>query len=701
MLLILSTIVCLPVGAVLEMEEENKSYVFNADRHTEDAPKAYTISQILHAENFGVDALSSMDDICTDDQGNLYLADGDNHRVVRLSADGSEYKILEQFAAGQTTISLQRPTGLYIRDGRLYIADRGDGRIFVFNLELQYLWAVQPPVASELISENTYEPIKVCVDSGGRIYVISANQTQGIIQFSSEGEFIGFLGATRVEPTFSDLFWRAVASKEQKKSLLRLIPTEYNSMDIDEASFIYATVAALSESNLAEAISSRSSTSAVVRRLNPKGIDVLQRDGMFPPAGDINFVYTYQVGKIDDGSQRRGPSKMVDVACYENGIYTMLDSNHGRVFTYDKSGDLLFMFGGSGDSREEFSNPTAITYRGTDLIISDSGTKTVKVFTPTAYASKVLKAVYLHEEGQYEEETAYWEEIRREYIGSELAYLGLGRADMALKDYPSAMKNFQLADNKEYYSKAFTAFRRAWGYSHIVEVLLCIGGFLAIAIAGNILLNKRLATDVPKTLAQRVYYSKFVMFHPFKGFWSLKEEKIGTVASASTILAGVILLKLLQSVMSPYLFRSTEKNLLLQGFVGILMLTGLYILANWCLTSLMDGKGTMKDIYIYTCYSLTPYLILTPILILLSFVVGLEEMAIYQAIAQLATILMVFLNFCGTLVVHDYSFGKTIGTLFLIVIGMMILVFIGILSITLVEQILIYIQNVIMEIRLH
>ena len=48
------------------------------------------------------------------------------------------------------------------------------------------------------------------------------------------------------------------------------------------------------------------------------------------------------------------------------------------------------------------------------------------------------------------------------------------------------------------------------------------------------------------------------------------------------------------------LFRS------LQGFMTIVLLVGLFVLANWCLTSLMDGKGTMKDIYIYTCYIAYP-----------------------------------------------------------------------------------------------
>lgn len=41
-------------------------------------------------------------------------------------------------------------------------------------------------------------------------------------------------------------------------------------------------------------------------------------------------------------------------------------------------------------------------------------------------------------------------------------------------------------------------------------------------------------------------------------------------------------------------------------FMSVALPVALWVLANWCLTTLFDGEGTLKDVYIATCYALTP-----------------------------------------------------------------------------------------------
>ena len=36
----------------------------------------------------------------------------------------------------------------------------------------------------------------------------------------------------------------------------------------------------------------------------------------------------------------------------------------------------------------------------------------------------------------------------------------------------------------------------------------------------------------------------------------------------------------------------------------------IFCIANWCLTTLFDGKGTLRDIYMLTAYALVPFILL-------------------------------------------------------------------------------------------
>lgn len=702
-LIILSTI-SLPISAAVEFNEENDSYVFDTQMHTIDAPIAYIATKILYTSDFGETSPISPDDLSVASDGSIFVADSKAGKIYKISPDQSTIDSLQKFKIGEDEVAFKSPKGIFVSENKeVFVADSETKYIYIFDENFSYKRCIQPLTKEILMSDQDYEPLKICVDSDNRVYVISANQTQGIIQFSSEGKFTGFLGATRVQPTAKDLFLRMFATEKQKESLLRLIPTEYNNLAIDSDSFIYACIGSLVESDLYSDARNNTTTATPIRRLNPKGEDALLRQGTYPPIGDVNFILSYRAGQTADEQELLGASRIIDTACRENGIYCLLDSNRGRVFVYDRSGDLLFIFGGYGSKENELLTPTAIDFLGNQLVVSDKENACVKIFTPTAYAEKVISAIDYHENGDYDKETKIWEEVRREYIGSELAYLGLGKTAYTLKNYDEAMEYFRLANNKTYYSKAYKAYRKEWGYNNIGWLLGGITLFCAAVVVLNRVVKKKalICEGYPQTLVQRIGFAKNVMFHPFKNFWDLKVANIGTVFSATCILLTAVVLKLIQTATTPYLLKNdNNQNILFQGFVGIVLLVGLFVVANWCLTSLMDGKGTFKNIYIYTCYSLFPLIIVYPIQIALAQIVSLDELALYEFLGIFAIIVVIFLLFVGTLVTHDYSAGKTVLMLVITVIGMMILVFIAMLCFTLIQQVLIYIKNVVNELQL-
>ncbi len=700
LLLSLLFVFTLPVSAAVEMLEENDTYVFAADMHTLDAPTAYTVTEILYAEDLGESSPINPDDLAVGYDGSIYIADSVAGKIYKISADRQTVSCLQTFQMGETTERLQAPTGVFARrDGTVFVADGGTRKVYVFDENFQYQRYIAPPTKEELITDHEYVPVKVCADRGDRVYVIAKDQTQGILQFSPTGKVSGYLCATRVVPSLGDLIMRRFATKEQLKTLLRFVPTEYNNMAVNENDFIYATIGSLDEWSIYSDVRTKGTSATPIRLLNPKGVDSLVRSGNFPPSGDVNFIPSNGSAK-NTKDVLLGASRIVDTAYRKNGVYCLLDYRRGRVYTYDGNGALLFMFGNSGAKKDELITPTAIDYWGDSLVVSDLAMGCIKVFSPTEYAEKIFSAIDYHEDGDFEKEYEIWDEVRREYIGSELAYNSLGKSAMESKDYEGAMQYFRLAGNKTNYSKAYEAFRKEWGYENIIWLFggLIIVCLLVYAVVYFVRKKVPVHEGNPETLVQRVVYSKYVLAHPFKGFYDLKKERIGTLASASAILVSIVVLKLLQVALSPYLLQSGSG--LFQGAYGILLLVGLFVVANWCLTTLMDGKGTIRDIYIFTCYSLFPILLFLPFQILLGQIVSLDEIILYEFLGTVAVVLTGLLIFIGTIVTHEYSAVKAAGMLILTVVGMMILVFIAMLCFTLAQQIIKFAGNIITEIRL-
>ena len=153
------------------------------------------------------------------------------------------------------------------------------------------------------------------------------------------------------------------------------IPTEFSNLDIDGKGFVYATNIDVGPKE-------------PIKRLNPSGEDVLKRFGYFPVAGDIYYRRTV------------GPSKFVDIKVLGDGIYSALDSTQGRVFTYDESGNLLYVYGGIGNQLGVFKTPAAIERLGDRQLVLDRGKASIVMFEPTEFGKQVNLAVRHHYRGK-------------------------------------------------------------------------------------------------------------------------------------------------------------------------------------------------------------------------------------------------------------------------------------------------------------
>ena len=124
----------------------------------------------------------------------------------------------------------------------------------------------------------------------------------------------------------------------------------------------------------------------------------------------------------------------------------------------------------------------------------------------------------------------------------------------------------------------------------------------------------------------------------------------------------------------------------------------LWVVGNWCFTTLFDGEGNMKNIFIATSYSLFPVPIFVIISTVLTNVFVGDEAQIASMLVVIAYVWMAFLLIIGMQVIHDFSMGKNIIMLLCSLVGMLFIVFVALLFTTLASKMFGFVETIIDEI---
>jgi len=208
--------------------------------------------------------------------------------------------------------------------------------------------------------------------------------------------------------------------------------------------------------------------------------------------------------------------------------------------------------------------------------------------------------------------------------------------------------------------------------------------------------NKAWWRHVGKTLR----YSLYVSTHPLDGFWDLTHEKRGSIAAANIIAAAAVIVEVLRLTLTNFQFVTINMEYFNSVIVAlrILLPIGLWTVANWSLTTLMDGKGRMFEIYMGVCYALTPYVIINVIMIVLSQFITFEEGAIYWVLAGFSVLWTGLLILAAMMMIHDYSLVKTVLSSLLTVVGMGVMVFVFVIFFSLVSDAFAYFMSLYKEI---
>jgi len=198
---------------------------------------------------------------------------------------------------------------------------------------------------------------------------------------------------------------------------------------------------------------------------------------------------------------------------------------------------------------------------------------------------------------------------------------------------------------------------------------------------------------------EELLYAFHLPFHPFDGFWDLKHEKRGSVRAATTIIALTVLAFFYQSIGQGYTFnpRGSYTTVFIQ-ILSIVVPIALWTVSNWCLTTLFDGEGSLKDIYIATGYALAPLPLFVLISTILTNVLSSSEGTIPNMLITIAFIWVVMLLFFGTMVTHDYTLNKNFITILGTIVAAAVIMFVAILFSSLVVKMVGFLISLVTEI---
>lgn len=195
-------------------------------------------------------------------------------------------------------------------------------------------------------------------------------------------------------------------------------------------------------------------------------------------------------------------------------------------------------------------------------------------------------------------------------------------------------------------------------------------------------------------------YLLYTMNHPMDGFYWIRHRDYGSVPIAIVLVILFSLCFSLNRICANFIVNDIEPTTVdsLEELSGILLLYALLCVANWSITCLMNGEGRMKDIAVaigYGCAPLIPAFLLATAM---SHFITEEEAAFYTMILGLGIAYGASLVLIGIMQVHNYTLSKTLQTLLLTFVAVLIIIFVALLLADLIGQVINFIRSLYIEI---
>ncbi|MFA5006894.1 MAG: YIP1 family protein [Candidatus Izemoplasmatales bacterium] len=573
--------------------------------------------------------------------GLVYVADGGHKRVAVFDADGT---LVAEIGADVLDV----PTGVFVSDEFVYVADKGAALVFKFALDGTLVRTYGRPVEPLFGASSLYVPAKVVVGAGENIYVIGDGSTSGVIQLNYDGSFLGYFGVNLSEKSLiqkiADVF---VIGDEYAKST----PPSPTNVAISAKSLVYT---------------STPNTARALKKLDVNGNNILT-------------MANYDV-----------ENDVVDLAVDALGyLYAIYDD--GLVVEYDPAGNLLFAFdvtASTGNVVGQLGSPTAIAVDEDRILYClDGASGAIVAYAPTDFADLVHAAIGLYNDGTYAESTGMFEAILRQNANFALARAALGKAYYQNGDYEAALAEYRLASDVAGYSETYWKIRDGWLKQNLSAIFIVV---IALSILGAVLRRIDAKTAVfagvrakadaflARPAVKRYTLAVRILKRPADAFFRIKRLREATPGSATVLLVLLFAEYLFMIRTTGFVFNRfpEEVNLFASAavFFGAFFL---YVFANYLVSTLSDGEGWLRDVYVASAYALSPLLFGWIPLALLSNVLTLNESILFELSRTVLYGWTAVLVFLSAKEIHNYEIGETAKNLIVTLFAVLIIVLIG------------------------
>ena len=373
---------------------EPTKFTYNYDFWKEQvvSPDAYYPSAYIIGTSLGIGNFREPQGLFVR-ENRIYICDSGNNRILTLEVnEKGEHNLVSVVSSviidGDES-HFNYPMDIFeSRDGFLYITDTNNQRLLKLDSGWNHVYTITKPEDESFEENMEFLPVKLVVDFAGRIFVQARNVNKGLMEFDNRGEFVGYMGANKVQFKLVDYIWKSISTQAQRERMDLFIPIEYSNVTLDNEGFVYVT--------------NSSGQADPVRRLNAMGQDILIRNGYEKPVGDLAYG---NAGGI------LGRSRFIDVVAFENDSYACFDRTRGRIFMYDFQGNLLYAFGSVGNKEGYFLQPVALEKMGYALYALDSRTTALTRFDLTGYGQMINTALNEYKAGRYESSADVWEQV--------------------------------------------------------------------------------------------------------------------------------------------------------------------------------------------------------------------------------------------------------------------------------------------------
>ncbi len=506
------------------------------------------------------------------------------------------------------------------------------------------------------------------------MYIICESNTNGIVEISPTdgGTFLGYFGTNYASKSLKTIIYRAILTDEQRAKMVSNIPSTPTNLAIDSKGLIYTVT--------------RGDESLTLKRLNIAGNNLISGTDY------VEYPTAVAAGNHDN-------------------VYVA--DQQGFIYEYNNQGDLLFVFGGKDDGTQRIGLSTMLTSIQVDtedrIYVLDSDKAQIQVYEPTEFTNLLHEALYLYSKGRYTESKEPLSQILEMNSMFDYANQAMGRAYFQEENYQMALYYAKLAKDEDGYSDAFWEIRNVWLKKHIVTLIFVIVIlYLAYKIV-RLLDKKKGILAKPKALRDRIFenkvlsnlrYSLYYMKHPFDGSYGIAREGRASWLAPS-ILLGIFTVEF---VINKYLCGFLQKTVREGHYeiptdIGkILLVVFAVTVCNYLVCTINDGEGSVKKIYTYFCYSLTPYVVLLPVNFVLSHILTQNEQFLITMVWILIIGWVVVIGFIGIKEVNNYTVGETFKIIFLTIFTMLILALILFVIYILWAQVFEFISAVIGEV---